>query len=131
MHRIAIAALAAALVLPNTTSAQAAPAQQNAAAQHGATIQAGTYNIELTFGGGTMPGTLIVTVKGDSTDAKILLGEHAPPIKSVVRKGSQLILSGTGEGIDVRYELQFSGDTVTGKFTFNGDPGGVTGRLKK
>ena len=131
MYRIAIAALAAALVLPATSSAQATPAQTNAAAQQGANIRPGTYDLELTFGGGTMPGTLTIAFKGDSTDAKLLVGEHTPPIKSVVRKGSQLTLSGSGDGVDVSYELQFTGETLTGKFTFNGEQGGVTGRLKK
>jgi opacity protein-like surface antigen len=131
MHRIAIAALAAALVFPSASSAQAAPAPQNAAAQHGTSIRPGTYDLELTFGGGTMPGTLTIAFKGDSTDAKLLVGEHTPPIKSVVRKGSQLTLSGSGDGVDVRYDLQFTGETLIGKFTFNGEGGGVTGRLKK
>ena len=51
--------------------------------------------------------------------------------KSVTRQGSQLTLSGAGDGIDIRYDLQFSGDAVTGKFTFNGEPGTLTGRRRK
>jgi opacity protein-like surface antigen len=131
MSRILLVAAVAALVVPSAARAQAAQPAAAAPAQRSSGIQPGTYDLELTYGGGTMPGTLVVTVVGDSTEAKLLVGDHAPPIKSVTRKGSQLTLSGAGDGVDVRYDLQFSGDSLIGKFTFNGEPGAVTGKRRK
>ena len=41
------------------------------------------------------------------------------------------IIEAGGDGLSVIYDLQFSADAVNGKFTFNGDPGLVFGKLKK
>jgi hypothetical protein len=112
------------------TAAGHPPAKPPAAAQS-STILPGTYDLEIAFGGGVMDGTLVIAMVGDSLDAKLTVGEHAPPIKSVVRKGSHLTLSGKGDGVDVAYELDFSGDALVGKFTFNGDGGAVTGTRRK
>jgi hypothetical protein len=94
-------------------------------------ILPGTYNLEIAFGGGTIDGTLVIAMIGDSTDAKLSLGDHSPPISSITRKGSTLLLSGKGDGVDVVYELQFTGETMTGKFVFNGDAGSLTGKRRK
>lgn len=127
--------LVAVLAFASVGGAQAArPANANQttrAATEQSSILPGTYDLELTFGGGTLGGTLVITAAGDSVDAKLLVGEHAPPIKTVTRKGSQLTLAGTGDGVDVRYDLQFSGDALVGKFNFNGDDGAVTGKRRK
>jgi hypothetical protein len=131
MHRLALAAVVLVLAVPTTAHAQASQPAIATPAQHASAIRPGTYDLEITYGGGTMPGTLVVTVVGDSTDAKMSLGDHAPPIKSVTRKGAQLTLAGAGDGIDVRYDLQFNGDAVVGKFVFNGEPGAVTGTRRK
>jgi hypothetical protein len=48
-----------------------------------------------------------------------------------MRNGSALHLEAGGDGVNVIYDLQFTTDTVNGKFTFNGDPGLVSGKLKK
>lgn len=137
MYRPVLAVFAV-LLFSNSALAQAAPPApasatppSRSATDHAPGIQAGTYDIELAFGGGTMAGTLVIKTVGDSLDAKLLVGEHSPPINSITRKGSQLTLAGKGEGIDVRYDLQFSGDALIGKFTFNGDGGGVTGKRRK
>lgn len=133
MHRMLLAAAVAALFVSaplRAQSASTAPAAAKPPDRAGG-VQAGTYDLELAFGGGTMAGTLVITTVGDSTNAKLLVGDHAPPIKSVTRNGSHLTLSGSGDGADVRYDLQFSGDALVGKFTFNGDIGAVTGKRRK
>jgi hypothetical protein len=95
------------------------------------TIALGTYDLEIVFGGGTIPGTLVLTTAGDSIDAKMSLGDHSPPIQSVKRSGSTLTLSGAGNGVTVTYELKFTGDQLAGKFVFNGDTGTLTGKRRK
>ena len=134
MHRIAFVAVVAALAIPAAVHAQAtgaSAATPAAPAAPSSGIQPGTYDLEITYGGGVMSGTLVVTTVRDSTDARLLVGDHAPPIKSVTRNGAQLVLAGTGDGVDVRYDLQFMGDALTGKFTFNGEPGTVTGKRRR
>lgn len=134
LHRIALAAVVVFLALPAATQparAQAAAPTAGPARPASGSIQPGTYDLEITYGGGVMTGTLVVTTVGDRTDAKLLVGDHAPPIKSVTRQGSQLTLAGAGDGVDVRYDLQFEGNALTGKFTFNGEPGTLTGRRRK
>ena len=134
LHRIALAAVVVLLAIPAAAQpgcAQVAAPPTGPARPASGSIQPGTYDLEITYGGGVMTGTLVVTTVGDSTDAKLLVGDHGPPIKSVSRQGSQLTLAGAGDGFDVRYDLQFAGDVLTGKFTFNGEPGTLTGRRRK
>jgi hypothetical protein len=52
-------------------------------------------------------------------------------VRKIVRNGSALHLEAGGDGLSVIYDLQFTADAVNGKFTFNGDPGFVSGKLKK
>ena len=128
------ATFAAALLLAATTaSAQAssAPATSSKSATSGA-IKPGTYDIELAFGGGVMTGSLEITAVGDSVGAKIAVGDHAPPpVRKISRSGSNLTIEAGDTGITVVYDLAFDGDGVGGKFTFNGDPGLVTGKRRK
>lgn len=98
-------------------------------AAHGP-IPSGTYNLEITFGGGTMDGTLVLTPVGDSLAVNLRVGDHASPVRAGERKGNRLVLESTSPAVPVRYELTFERDTVTGSFTYNGDPGSVAGRRK-
>ena len=133
MHRVAIVAAAFAL---SATAASAqnpgSPPATKAGATAPATIQAGTYDLELAFGGGIMPGTLVITTVGDSLAAKVNVGDHAPPpVRRITRKGAHLTIDLGDAGVSVLYDLDFNGDAVAGKFTFNGDPGLVSGKRRK
>jgi hypothetical protein len=124
---------AALLLAVTTASAQApsAPATSSKAATSGA-IKPGTYDLELAFGGGIMTGSLEITTVGDSVGAKLAVGDHAPPpIRKIKRSGSNLTIEAGDAGVTVVYDLAFDGDGVGGKFTFNGDPGLVTGKRRK
>ena len=129
-----IVTLAAAVLLAATTAsaqAQSAPATSSKAATSGA-IKPGMYDIELAFGGGVMKGSLEITAVGDSVGAKVLVGDHAPPpVRKVKRSGSNLTIEAGDAGVTVVYDLAFDGDGLGGKFTFNGDPGLVTGKRRK
>lgn len=94
-------------------------------------IQAGTYDLKLTYGGGLVDATMELGYKGDSVTVVLKLGDHQSPVKPGARTGTKLILEPTSPGMDVRYELDFAGDTVKGKFRFNGEEGAVTGTRRK
>jgi hypothetical protein len=116
-HSLILATLLAAA--PATHSAQqAAP-------------RTGTWDLEITYGGGVLEGRLELSASGDSLAARLFVGEHSPPISAVKRNGNKLTLTGGGEGMSVVYELTFNGDTLTGTFTFNDADGTLTGRRRK
>ena len=118
------------LLIASAASAQA-PAT-SAAAKPTSTIQTGIYDIELAIGGGTLPGTLELKPAGDSLRAVIKVGDHnPPPVTRITRNGSQLTIAAGAEGVNVEYRLTFTGDALTGTFTFNGDPGLVSGKRRK
>jgi hypothetical protein len=96
-------------------------------------IRAGTYDLEVAFGGGVMQGTLQLIPVGDSLAAKMHVGEHDPQVRSMTRKGAQLTLAMDmgGEGMTLIYDFKFDGDALTGSFKYNGDPGLVTGKRRK
>lgn len=96
MLRLAIAVLAAATV-------PAAHAQQT----QPAAIQPGTYDLDVTFGGGLMTATLHVTTTGDSLAVTLHVADHASPVRAGQRQGNRLVLESTVPGMDVRYELEF------------------------
>ena len=129
-----ILTIATAVVLAsNAALAQSQSATTKPAANTSGEIKAGVYDLEIAFGGGTMPGLLTVKqVNADSLTATLKVGDHEPPpLRKLVRKGSTLHLEAGGDGLSVIYDLQFASDAVNGKFTFNGDPGIVSGKLKK
>ena len=127
--------IATAVVLsatPVVAHAQSSAAAKPAASASGE-IKAGEYDLEIAFGGGTMPGLLTIKqVNRDSLTATLRVGDHdPPPVRKIVRNGSTLHLEAGNDGTSVIYDLQFTADAVNGKFTFNGDPGLVSGKLKK
>ena len=126
-----IATFATAFLLTASAAFAQAPTSTAGAKQAG-TIQAGTYDIELAIGGGTLPGTLELKPAGDSLTAVIKVGDHnPPPVTRITRNGPQLTIAAGAEGMNVEYRLTFSGDVLTGTFTFNGDPGLVSGKRRK
>ena len=128
------ATVAAALLLGAAVASAQTPATATSskAAAAAGTIKPGTYDIELAIGGGVLAGTLEITTVGDSVGAKIAVGDHAPPpVRKLKRSGSNLTIEAGDVGVSVNYDLTFDGDAVGGKFTFNGDPGLVTGKRRK
>lgn len=124
----------AALVLGAAVASAQTPATATSSKAVAATgtIKPGTYDIELAIGGGVLTGTMEITAVGDSLGAKIAVGDHAPPpVRKIKRSGSKLTIEAGDVGVSVNYDLAFDGDAVGGKFTFNGDPGLVTGKRRK
>ena len=126
MLRLAGLAVAVLFAIAPVTVAAAQAAKPSSA-----TVKPGTYDLELTMGGGVLGGTLLLTATGDSLTAKLRVGDHeAPPVRSLTRTGSHLALTLGAPGTNVVYQLDFDGDAVKGSFTFNGDPGFVTGKRR-
>ena len=126
-----IATFATAFLLIASAAFAQAPST-SATARPTGTIQTGIYDIELAIGGGTLPGTLELKPAGDSLSAVIKVGDHnPPPVTRIARTGSQLMISAGADGVNVEYRLTFTGDALAGTFTFNGDPGLVSGKRRK
>ncbi len=129
MTRLTLVAVALILAAsPIATSRAQAPARPATAS---GAVRPGTYDLELAMGGGTLQGTLVVAAAGDSLTARLHVGDHDAPVRSLTRKGPRVTLDVGGEGMKVVYDLTFDGDAVSGSFTFNGDPGFVTGKRRK
>jgi hypothetical protein len=99
-------------------------------AQQSRAIQAGTYDLSLAYGGGIVEATMEIGYKGDSITVSIKLGDHASPVKPGARTGNKLILESNNPSNDVRYELEFTGDAVAGKFRFQGETSTLTGKRR-
>ena len=93
-------------------------------------IRPGTYDLEVAFGGGIINGTLVLTRSGDSLAARLQVGEHESPVHPTRPQGTRLVLEGN-PGVQIRYQLDFKGDEVTGSFTYEGEGGTVTGKRRR
>ena len=94
------------------------------------TIRPGTYDLQVTFGGGVLEGTLIVSQAGDSLATKLMVGGHDSPVHLARRNGASIVLE-SGPGMDIRYQLEFRGDEVKGTFLYDGQPGSVQGKRRE
>lgn len=121
--------LLALAVYAHHAQAQSSPTPAATSSQ-GATVTPGSYDLEITFNGGVIEGLLVLKSEGDSLSATLTVGDHGSPIRSVTRKGSSLTLHGD-PSLNLRYELQFKGDELTGSFTFNDQQGTLTGKRRK
>ena len=122
--------LALACLAPVALAQSPTPAPEKSATASGA-ITPGTYDLEILYGGGVLPGVLTLAPAGDSLAASLKVGDHASPITSITRRGATLLLGGGSEGFKLSYELRFNGDAVTGTFTFNGDTGELAGKRRR
>jgi len=66
MLRLASLLLVLSLAVPSTAAAQATDRP----------IRAGTYDLAITFGGGTLEATLVIGYKGDTISAVLNLGDR-------------------------------------------------------
>ena len=98
-------------------------------AQAGTTIRPGTYDLEITFGGGILEGTLVVTQVGDSLGTRLMVGGHDSPVHLARRNGLNIVLE-SDPGISIRYQLEFRGDEVKGTFVYDGESGSVAGKRR-
>lgn len=93
-------------------------------------IRAGTWDLSVTYGGGLLEATLQVGYKGDTLTTSLKIGDHESPVKPGKQEGGKLTLDPTSPSMDVRYDLEFSGDDVKGTFRYNGEAGEVKGKRR-
>ncbi len=120
--------LFAALCCASVAQSQSRPATP--ATRPATVIQAGTYDLEITYGGGVLEGTLIVAMPGDSLRVTLLVGDHESPVHVARRDGALLILE-SAPAMGIRYQLTFAGEAVSGAFTYDGSEGTVAGRRRQ
>jgi hypothetical protein len=98
-------------------------------AQAGTIIRPGTYDLQITFGGGTLDGTLVLSQVGDSLGTTLMVGGHDSPVHLARRNGASIVLE-SDPGISIRYQLEFKGDEVKGTFVYEGQSGSVLGKRR-
>lgn len=115
---------------PAALASAQAGAPTRASRQASGPIRAGTYDLEIVFGGGAMEGTLEVQSGSDSLVTTLHVSGHVSPAKPTKRQGSRLTLESTTAALPIRHDLEFRGDEVSGTFTYYGQPGAVSGRRR-
>jgi hypothetical protein len=94
-------------------------------------IRAGVYDLAIVFGGGNLEATLEIGYKGDSITAVLKLGDHESPVRAGKRTGAKLTLEPASASMNVKYELEFSADDVTGTFVYQGETGELKGKRRR
>jgi hypothetical protein len=133
-----IRALAAgALLLVSATAANAQTAAQSGSASTAAStpwaaVPAGSYKLDIQLPERVLPAT--ITVKDSSgTPAATLLTEgdnDAHPVKVTV-KGTELVINGSADKGPFEIVMLRQGDEITGRWTYGGDTGKLTGKVEK
>jgi hypothetical protein len=113
-----LACILAALAGTTAVQAQTAP------------IRTGTYDLEIAFGGGVLKGALTLSKTADSLAAQLQVGDHESPVHARRPNGNRLVLE-SNSGVQVRYQLDFNGDDLSGSFTYEGETGSVTGKRRR
>lgn len=108
-----------------STPSPAAPRTQETA------IRAGVYVLEITYGGGILDGELTIGYSRDTLTAKLMVSGHESPVKAGAQRGTHLTLDPQSPAMQVRYELDFKGEEVTGTFIYGDSEGAVKGRLRR
>ena len=93
-------------------------------------IRTGTYDLEIAFGGGVLKGALTLRKVADSLAAQLQVGDHESPVHARRPQGTRLVLE-SNSGVQVRYQLDFKGDDLSGSFTYEGETGSVTGTRRR
>ena len=124
LHLFAIA------LLSTAAPANVAPTASKVEVQRDTAIQAGTYDLAIVTGGGQIEATLEISYVRDSLTVKLLVGDHESPVKPGTRRGNRLTLEPQSAAINVKYDLEFKGNDITGTFVYQGDTGTVTGKRR-
>jgi len=127
---------ASALLFAAATAANAQTAAQSgtsaAAPTPWAAMPAGAYKLDIQLPERVLPATL--TIKDSSgTPTATLLTEGDPdarPVKVTV-KGTELVVNGEADKGPFEIVMMRQGDEITGKWTYGGDTGKLTGKAEK
>ena len=129
---VASALLVAAATAANAQTAVQSGSSPTASATPWAAVPAGVYKLDIQLPERVMPAT--VTIKDSSgTAAATLLPEgdqDAHGVKVTV-KGTDLVLNGDADKGPFEIVMQRQGDQITGRWSYGGDAGKLTGKVEK
>lgn len=133
-----IRALAAsALLFASATTANAQTAAQSgtpaaAAPTPWAAVPAGAYKLDIQLPERVLPATLTVKDSSGTPTATLLTegDQDAHPVRVTV-KGTELVVNGEADKGPFEIVMMRQGDEITGKWTYGGDTGKLTGRAEK
>ena len=133
VHALAASALltiAASGAEAQSTTQSSAPAPASAPTPWAA-LPAGTYKLEIQLPERPLPATVVVR---DSSGAPAATfepeGDPAQPVKITV-KGAELTLNGEAPKGPFEIVLLRAGDQITGRWSYAGDTGKLTGKAEK
>jgi len=113
------------------TATQAASAAMTAAATPWAAVPAGTYELLIQLPDNALPATVVVRdSSGVPTATFQPEGDPAQPVKIAV-KGTELTLNGDAPKGPFEIVLLRQGNDITGRWTYGGDTGKLTGKADK
>jgi hypothetical protein len=133
VHALAASALltiAASTAGAQATTQSSAPAATSASTPW-ATLPAGTYNLEIQLPERPLPATVVVRDSSGVPAATFQPeGDPAQPVKITI-KGVELTLNGEAPKGPFEIVLLRAGDAITGRWSYAGDTGKLTGKAEK
>lgn len=130
----AIAASALLIAAAGTANAQTATqsaAPAGAAPTPWATVPAGVYKLEIALPDHALPATLTIKdSSGVATATFLPEGEQEAMVVKVTVKNPELIINGDAPKGPFEIGLQHQGPEITGRWTYGGDTGKLTGKIE-
>jgi hypothetical protein len=128
---------ASALVLATATAANAQTAAQSgssatAASTPWAAVPVGAYKLDIQLPERVLPATITIKDSSGTPTATLLTegDQDAHPVKVTV-KGTELFVNGEADKGPFEIVMLRQGDQITGKWTYGGDTGKLTGKVEK
>ena len=131
----ALAASALLLVSANAANAQTAAQSgtpATAASTPWAAVPAGVYKLDIQLPERVLPATITIKDSSGTPTATLLTegDQNALPVKVTV-KGTELVVNGDADKGPFEIVMLHQGDEITGKWTYGGDTGKLTGKAEK
>jgi hypothetical protein len=130
----AIAASALLIAAAGTANAQATTqsgAAASAASTPWATVPAGVYKLDIALPDQQLPATLTIKdSSGVATATFLPEGEQEAMTVKVTVKNPELIINGDAPKGPFEIGLQHQGSEITGRWTYRGDTGKLTGKIQ-
>ncbi len=130
----AIAASALLIAAAGTANAQTATqsaAPAGAASTPWASVPAGVYKLEIALPDHALPATLTIKdSSGVATATFLPEGEQEAMVVKVTVKNPELIINGDAPKGPFEIGLQHQGSEISGRWTYGGDTGKLTGKIE-
>jgi hypothetical protein len=122
--------LAASTAVNAQTTAQSG-SSENAASTPWAALPTGVYKLDIQLPERVMPATITIKDSSGTPTATLLPDgdQDAHPVKVTV-KGTELVLNGDAEKGPFEIVMLRQGDQITGRWSYGGDTGKLTGKAE-